>query len=358
MNNEVHEQIPTVALNVGLLEGRYDITEVIRSNPLGVTYKALDYGTNKTVSIEVYYDFVNIDDRALKRFYEDVELLSDTKHESILKTHHVFKVTNETILGQQFESTHAYVMDYVSGKSLAKYLNEGFDDKTINSIFIKLLEALHDIHISGVVHKNISPSSIILDSDLTPYIGHFGPLRSITEEDFIKLHHDVERAQYIHPQFYDQSLESIQADLYALGIVLTELLSRSDRSTAASAASKLANPAKVNHAAPKALLSSFDKRYHYIAKRATRESKFLRYESAYKMMRDFSHPAKYFSEALSIRSAVMAVDTYENKFYIPSAAIMVNAGLQKLNTVQKALLASIGCCALITVAGLANIFLL
>lgn len=358
MNKEEQTSIPTIAISVDLLDGQYEVLELISDSDIGVTYKAKDINTNSLVTIEVYWDGLNLDNATLERFNADLELLNDLEHESIVKTHRVFEVVDEFILDHHFQSTHAYVMDYVEGSPLSDYINTGIGEDDINPFFVKILEALSDLHMGGLVHKNINSSSIIIDKDLTPHIGRFGPLRSLPDEDFIAIHHKVRRAQYIPPQFYDQSLNILQSDLYAVGILLTELLTKSDRSTAVSAANSRPSSARVNHAAPRPLFSSLPKRYHYIVKRATRERANLRYDSAYKMMKDFSHPAKYFSEALSVRSAVMMVDSYENKFYIPSASMIVKEKFAGFSTVGKMAAITSGACFAVLSAGLLSQFFL
>lgn len=138
-----------------VLDGRYEVTEVIGGGGMGLVYKARHSFMNRTVAIKVLHKHMIANTDALKRFRLEAEAVSCLNVPNIL-TVYDFGVSKQ---GQPY-----MVMDYLQGTSLGDVL--GVEqrlgvDRSLN-IFIQICRALEHAHEKNVIHRDLKPSNIML----------------------------------------------------------------------------------------------------------------------------------------------------------------------------------------------------
>ena len=128
------------------------------------------------------------------------------------------------------EGVPVLVMELVDGPPLtARLPQRGFDFDHALQIFLPVLDAVAHAHSRGIVHRDLKPSNILLAADGTPKVSDFGlaqPLQdqrvafSLTRSGLL-----AGTVEYLAPERYEPDTKaSPAADLYALGIILYELL--------------------------------------------------------------------------------------------------------------------------------------
>lgn len=298
-----------------ILRDRYDVLSKIKKGSHASIFKVRDLITKDLLALKVLHDNAHIDQYTTKRFENEFAYLESLDHRNIVKAYSFFAVEDTMIEGTYFSDTHAYLMEYVDGVSLDELIGVKVDNDFIDAVFPQILEGLTALHEEKLIHRNIKPSSILLGRDGSVKLCDFSLVSDENSERVTDIHLRLGSPQYRAPEYHELNELDPQIDIYAVGVILAEVLKGEKRDKSIFARRKLKYVPRVNLAVNKPLLSTLPHKYHYIVKRATREKKELRYPNAFKMMRDFSHMDYYFDEALAIRSAVQVLEVTENPFY-------------------------------------------
>lgn len=121
------------------------------------------------------------------------------------------------------------VMDYVAGQSLEQALaarpRECWHEASVRRLATQLLEALAEVHAAGLLHRDISPSNIVLDKKDRPTLIDFGASRLQLAES-THTNNRVAKAGYSPPEQYGANMgeQGAWSDLYSLGATLYEVV--------------------------------------------------------------------------------------------------------------------------------------
>lgn len=224
--------------------GKYKLLRQIGSGGMGVVYEALQEGTDQHVAIKLIRP-ESVTESRLRRFETEVKVLGKLRHPNIAQ---VFDASID--IASSTESFPFIVMEYIAGgvpiTSFARDRRLGPADKI--RLFLPVCDALHTAHTQSVVHRDIKPSNILVEplesaASRTAHesIGRvkvidFGIARVISPGDddndpHNRATHTVEgelmgTVRYMSPEqtLGLHHLVDARSDIYALGVVLHELL--------------------------------------------------------------------------------------------------------------------------------------
>ena len=211
------------------LQGQYRIKTFLNDGGFGITYLATDSLDRPIVIKECFPRAIcrrsgqEVGTRALshreefrsivKAFEEEARNLSKFEHPNIIKVHQVFD-----------ENQTAYMaMDYVDGQELITAIEQKkLTPDTIISIALKLLDALGEIHASGMLHRDIAPDNILLDQGNNPILIDFGAAKQEATQHGPKMTSiRVTKEGYSPQEFYVSGAQQFpSSDLYALAATL------------------------------------------------------------------------------------------------------------------------------------------
>ncbi len=198
------------------LDGRYEIMEVLGVGGMAVVYKAFDNIDHRIVAVKILKDeyLANADFR--RRFMNESKAISVLSHPNIVR---VFDVSYGEIL-------QYIVMEYVDGISLKEYIEQqGVIDPREALYFVtQILRALQHAHDKGIVHRDIKPQNIMLISDGTIKVTDFGIARFSRSETRTMTDGAIGSVHYISPEQAKGSVTDAKTDLYAVGVILYEML--------------------------------------------------------------------------------------------------------------------------------------
>ncbi len=178
------------ALPVGTMLGNYIVREVIGSGGFGITYLAQEEITEKLVVIKENYpadiSFRDMNsltvgpagqsrkeayDWALTRFLEEAKILSRLSHPNIVPIRNAFKA-----LGTAY-----YVMPHVEGTELQKAAPapRNITAEWLLPVLEKILSALGYLHAQGLIHRDIKPNNILMNTTGEPILIDFGTARAL-----------------------------------------------------------------------------------------------------------------------------------------------------------------------------------
>ncbi|MBT8136566.1 MAG: protein kinase [Gammaproteobacteria bacterium] len=200
-----------------LLADRYRIAGPIGAGGMGLVYRARDERLNVEVAIKVLRPERAPDQALLERFERELLLAREVSHPNVVRIHDI---------GQDGD-LHFITMDLVSGRSLRDVLESdgALDAVTAANITAEIADGLHAAHSKGVIHRDLKPGNILLDNDGHAFISDFGVARSLHASNLTRSGMIVGSPDYLAPeQARGEDIDG-RTDIYALGLMLYEMLS-------------------------------------------------------------------------------------------------------------------------------------
>ena len=210
---------------IGTRLGQFTINRVIGSGGMGTVYKATQETPRRTVALKVMKSGLT-SPQALKRFHYEAEVLARLRHPCIAQVY-------EAGTDSHGEETPWFAMEFLVGaKPITQYCRDkrlGLKEKL--ELFEQVCDGAHHGHQKGIIHRDLKPGNILVTSQGNPKIIDFGVARSTGSDIAIHtLQTDVGEMvgtiQYMSPEqcLADPHDIDVRSDVYALGVVLYELL--------------------------------------------------------------------------------------------------------------------------------------
>jgi len=200
--------------------GRYHILEQLGQGGMATVYKAYDTRLERDVAIKVIRTelFGNaIIERILKRFEREAKALARLDHPNIIKVHDYGEYNGAPYL----------VMQYVRAGTLKERTGQPMPWKQAVQIILPVARALAYAHNEGILHRDVKPSNILVTSQNEPILSDFGIAKILEDEEGQTLTGTgvgVGTPEYMAPeQGLGKDVDG-RADVYALGVVMYELL--------------------------------------------------------------------------------------------------------------------------------------
>jgi len=270
--------------------GQYLIKRVIASGGMGIVFEALQENPKRPVAVKVIKSNLT-EDSAVRRLEYEAQLLARLRHPGIAQ---IYEAGSFDDNGNQ---TPYFAMEYIpNAKTIVEYAN----DKNLNTsdrydLFLQVCDAIHHGHQRGIVHRDLKPSNIMVDSSGRVRVIDFGVARATDADmkqaggltDYGQI---VGTVQYMSPEQFNADPHDIdiRSDVYALGLVLYELLSGSlPYSTSSDKIFDFATEVREGRTIPISERdSSFKGDIDSIIRRAMNRDREQRYQSAFGLAQD------------------------------------------------------------------------
>ena len=198
------------------LNGRYKIKSLIGTGGMAAVYLAKDLILDRLVAIKVLrLDFRQNDD-AMRRFRREALSATQLTHPNIVGVYDV---------GQSQEMNYI-VMEYVEGTDLKDYVRQRGALHPIEAvrIMMQIVSAIAAAHQNRIIHRDIKPQNILIDREGNVKITDFGIAVALSDTSLTQTNTLLGSVHYLSPEQARGGMATIQTDIYALGIVLYELL--------------------------------------------------------------------------------------------------------------------------------------
>jgi len=206
--------------------GPYGIRRKIAEGGMGIVFEAMQDSPRRKVALKIIKPGV-VSRRELRRFNFESQILGRLRH------HGIAQIYESGVHEGPGGSTPYFVMEYIPHpRTILEYATKKhLDLEDRIRLFWKVLEAVHHGHQKGIIHRDLKPGNILVDPSGQPKVIDFGVARA-TDSDQVAttLQTDVGgiigTLQYMSPEQFDADPDDldIRSDVYALGVVLYELV--------------------------------------------------------------------------------------------------------------------------------------
>jgi serine/threonine protein kinase len=204
--------------------GRYHILERIGTGGMARVYKGRDSNLDRTVAIKIMHEHLASQPAFQERFQREAKFIASLNHLNIVQVYDF-----DTI--QAGGQTTAYmVMPYIAGPTLRQIMDEArrrgvlLPHSRVSAIITDLCAALGYAHQNGMVHRDVKPGNILFNDQKQAVLTDFGIARLKEAAQLTTEGATVGTPQYLSPEQASGLPVDGRSDLYAVGVILFELL--------------------------------------------------------------------------------------------------------------------------------------
>lgn len=244
---------PGASFRVG---DRYTLEEPIGSGGASVVWRAYDDVLDRSVAVKILHPHLAVSEDTVVRFHREAKAAAQLTHPNVVP---IFDVGTD-------RDVVYIVMELIDGPSLADLVKRSgpMDPTVVAALGEQVAAALGEAHAHQLVHRDVKPANILINTDGVVKLTDFGIVKAIGAEE-AKLTNPgtvVGTAAYIAPeQLQSDAVIDARADVYGLGVVLYECLTgrpayQGDTPTATAAArlhQELPSPRQLRADVPRGL---------------------------------------------------------------------------------------------------------
>ncbi|HFI0237516.1 TPA: Stk1 family PASTA domain-containing Ser/Thr kinase [Streptococcus suis] len=200
-----------------IFAGRYRIVRQIGRGGMADVYLARDLILDgEEVAVKVLRTNYQTDQIAIQRFQREARAMAELDHPNIVR---ISDIGEED--GQQY-----LAMEYVNGLDLKRYIKENapLSNDVAVRIMGQILLAMRMAHTRGIIHRDLKPQNVILTSNGVAKVTDFGIAVAFAETSLTQTNSMLGSVHYLSPEQARGSKATIQSDIYAMGIILFEML--------------------------------------------------------------------------------------------------------------------------------------
>lgn len=201
---------------IGQTFGPYKITEKIGEGGMAVVYKGYQQSLNRYVAIKMLRVELAQDQEFVTRFRREALAVAELNHPNIL---HVYDAGYGN-------GVYYIVMAFVEGGSLRDLMAQGpLETEYAVSLATQLADALNHAHQRGLIHRDVKPNNVLISRDGRPLLTDFGIAKALHEsKGLTRTGTAIGTPEYMAPEQIQGQKVDGRTDIYALGIVLYEML--------------------------------------------------------------------------------------------------------------------------------------
>lgn len=199
-----------------VIADRYEVVSHIGQGGMADVFLAVDTILNRQVAIKILRADLSTDAVSILRFEREAQAAAALAHPNIVEIYDV----------GDYKGHHYIVMEYVTGKTLKQVIRSRgplVNEEAVD-IMKQLCSAISEAHSRGIIHRDIKPQNVIVKADGSIKILDFGIATAKGSMQLTQANNVMGSVHYLAPELAKGEAASPQSDIYALGIVLYEML--------------------------------------------------------------------------------------------------------------------------------------
>jgi len=197
----------------------HEILDEIARGGMGVVYQACEPHSGRIVALKCVLTYQEETDHLVARFRREAETAARLEHPNIVPIYRV---------GETAEGLPYYTMKYAAAGSLLQARRPLLQHpRQSAALMLKVARAVHYAHEQGVLHRDLKPGNVLIDSHGEPLVSDFGLARCEAVSSYLtRSLSSFGTPGYIAPEQADGPAAQLTpaADVYSLGAILFELL--------------------------------------------------------------------------------------------------------------------------------------
>src|SRR5450755_4646876 len=270
------------AISPGSQLDHYLIEDVVARSSMATLYRAKHVRTGRLVAIKIPHPAIENDQALLEYFQREGRVLQRLDHPGIVR-----------VIREHKRSRPYMVTEWIEGRLLRGILNECGRlpaDRAV-CIALSICDALYCIHREGVVHRDLKPENVMVDSDDRIKLIDFGIALTAASRQlaFSPSSEIMGTPDYISPEQVQGKQGNGRTDLYALGVILYEMVTGRLPFTGANPFLVMNDRLWNDPVPPREIEPAVSPELQEIIQRALRSDPKKRYASAYELAWDLQH---------------------------------------------------------------------
>jgi serine/threonine-protein kinase len=260
----------------------YRIDAIVARSGMAILYRATNLADGAQVALKVPHPEMEADPILFERFKREEEIGQLLEHPGVVKT-----------FNSEYRSRVYMVIEWASGRLLRSILNEEKRLPTDRAVHIalKICDALDYMHKRGIVHRDLKPENVMVDERDNIKLIDFGiamkeDARRLT---FVNMSATLGTPDYISPEQVKGQRGDQRSDVYALGIMLYEMLTGQVPFAGPNPLAAMNERLIIDPPSPRALNPEISPELEEIIYRALERDPRHRYATAHEMMWDLEH---------------------------------------------------------------------
>ena len=198
------------------LNDRYKILEKIGTGGMAIVYKAHDGVLDRDVAVKVLRQAFDSESAIVSNFIKEARSSASLVHPNVVSVYDVC----------EHGGFNYMVMELVDGKTLKEYIkkNPRLPWHEACNYAIQIGQGIQAAHERNIIHRDIKPQNIIMDSSGTLKVTDFGIAKAVEGDKAIAGGTAMGSVHYISPEQARGGFTDFRSDIYSLGVVLYEML--------------------------------------------------------------------------------------------------------------------------------------
>lgn len=194
--------------------GHYEVNYLIAVGGKGFVYQGIDRNTDEQIALKILRPEAVEENHSVIRFRREAELMQTLRHPNIVRVNEAGR-----LLG------HFYIaMEFVSGPNLHQFVRhrERVNMRTTLTIASQVARALIEAHSRGIIHRDVKPSNVLIETTGIVKVGDFGLARLVDDETshISKARRLIGSPVCIPPEQIRGQQADFRADVYGVGCLL------------------------------------------------------------------------------------------------------------------------------------------
>src|SRR5215216_5749750 len=199
-----------------VLSGRYRLESKLGSGGMSTVYLARDSTLERWVAVKVMHREMSDQPDQLQRFRQEARAVAKLSHPNVV-----------AVIDAGEDGGHPYIVfEYVEGETLKQRINRvgALDAQEALAYAIEIARGLTVAHGRSMIHRDIKPQNVLIDSEGRAKLSDFGISRQLEQDGMTATGRVLGTTDYVAPEQAMGRKVDPRTDLYSLGVVLYEML--------------------------------------------------------------------------------------------------------------------------------------